>query len=87
MCYTENALTTLSCLCSRSRVGTSELKGLKGNSPTEGKQDMGSIALLSPVRADGRLTQQLGAAKVNDSLIACIVVIPKAIYLQSTLCR
>ncbi|DBA75241.1 hypothetical protein WJX77_008108 [Trebouxia sp. C0004] len=48
----------------RPRVGKSELKGLIGNSPPRKAQDMGSIALLSPVRADGRLTNQLGAAKV-----------------------
>ncbi|KAL0028209.1 hypothetical protein WJX79_001912 [Trebouxia sp. C0005] len=48
----------------RRRVGKSELKGLAGNSPPRKAQDMGSIALLSPVRADGRLTNQLGAAKV-----------------------
>ncbi|DBB17227.1 TPA: hypothetical protein ACH3X3_014285 [Trebouxia sp. C0006] len=48
----------------RPRVGESELKGLVGHSPPRKAQDMGSIALLSPVRADGRLINQLGAAKV-----------------------
>ena len=50
---------------SRPRVGKSELKGLVGNSPPRAVQDMGSIALLSPVRADRHLTNQLGAAKVT----------------------
>ena len=51
-------------------MGKSELKGLVGNSPPTKAQDMGSIALLSPVRADGRLTNQLGAAKVSSALLA-----------------
>lgn len=65
-------LSSLHCcpLCSRPRVGKSELKGLVRNSPPRKAQDMGSIALLSPVRADGRLTNQLGAAKVSSTLLA-----------------
>ena len=54
--------------CSRPRVGKTELKRLVGKSPPGAGPDMGSIALLSPVRADGRLTNQLGAAKVPHVL-------------------
>lgn len=51
--------------CSRARVSRSELKGLGGaNSPPRVARDMGSIALLSPVRADSHTNRQLGAAKV-----------------------
>lgn len=50
--------------CSRARVSRSELKGLGANSPPRVPRDMGSIALLSPVRADSHTNRQLGAAKV-----------------------
>ena len=51
--------------CSRARVSRSELKGLGANSPPRAAKDMGSIALLSPVRADSHTNRQLGAAKVS----------------------
>ena len=57
--------------CSRPRVGKTELKGLVGKSPPRAGPDMGSIALLSPVRADGRLTNQLGAVKVPHVTSPC----------------
>lgn len=50
--------------CSRARVSRSELRGLGGSSPPRAARDMGSIALLSPVRADSHINRQLGAAKV-----------------------
>ncbi|KAL3143439.1 hypothetical protein ABBQ38_002256 [Trebouxia sp. C0009 RCD-2024] len=49
---------------SRARVSRSELRGLGGGSPPRAARDMGSIALLSPVRADSHINRQLGAAKV-----------------------
>lgn len=52
--------------CSRARVSKSELKGLGANSPPRAARDMGSIALLSPVRADSHINRQLGAAKVSS---------------------
>ena len=62
--------------CSRSRLGRNELKALGGASPPRTKQDMGSIALLSPVRANHRTTQELGAAKVSYlSADTCILAL------------
>ena len=54
--------------CSRARVSRSELKGLGAKSPPRAARDMGSIALLSPVRADSHTNRQLGAAKVSSFL-------------------
>ena len=62
--------------CSRARVSRSELKGLGCNSPPRAARDMGSIALLSPVRADSHINRQLGAAKVIHLHMLTIMLQP-----------